>query len=78
MEYASARKGSGMNQALHEILKKILKAESQRMKYFVYVEKAILKHRGIIGHTWCRKPFDYPGKKLIDKIMADVESLVSG
>ena len=78
MEYTSARKGSSMNSALHEILEKILKTESQRMKYFVYVEKAILKHRGIIEHTWCRKPFDYPGRKLIDRIMADVESLVSG
>ena len=78
MEYASARKGRSMNQTLHEILKRILKAESQKMKYFVYVEKAILKHRGIIGHTWCRKPFDYPGRKLMDRIMADVGSLVSG
>ena len=67
-----------MNQTLHEILEKILKTESQKMKYFVYVEKAILEHRGIIEHTWCRKPFDYPGRKVMERIMADVQNLVSG
>jgi 4-hydroxy-tetrahydrodipicolinate synthase len=77
-EYISAIKGSSVNHALHEILKSILKTESQKLKYFVYIEKAILKHRGIIEHTACRKPYDYPTRELMDGIMADVDRLVSG
>lgn len=76
-EYASALKGSAENQIHGGLLEKILKTESRKLKYFVYIEKAILKHRGIIEHTGCRKPYDYPGRKMMERIMADVDSLVS-
>ena len=77
MEYNTAFRNSIVNQDLHTILKEILKTESQKIKYFVYVEKVILQHRGIIEHTVCRKPYDYPGRKLMDRIISDVDELVS-
>lgn len=77
MEYNAAFRNSILNQDLHAILKEILKTESQKIKYFVYIEKAILQHRGIIEHTVCKKPYDYPGRKLMDRIISDVDELVS-
>jgi 4-hydroxy-tetrahydrodipicolinate synthase len=76
-EYADAKKGSSESQTHHGTLEEILITESRRMKYFVYIEKEILKHRGIIGHTKCRKPYDYPSRKVMNMIMADVDSLVA-
>lgn len=76
-EYSDAGGGSGRSQFHHEIMEKILRWESRKMKYFVYIEKAILKQRGIIDHTACRKPYDYPGRKSMDVIMAEVDRLVS-
>jgi len=77
-EYVDVENGSNEGQPNQEILEKILKAElSRKMKYFTYIEKAILKHRGIIDHIQCRKPYDYPSRKMMEMIIADVESLTS-
>jgi len=76
-EYAEAEKVSSASQNNHEILERIIRSESRSMKYFVYIEKAILKQRGIIKHTKCRKPYDYPNRKVTDVIMADVDRLIS-
>jgi len=76
-EFVNAEQGNTEGQPNQEILERILKTESRKMKYFVYIEKTILKHRGIVNHTVCRKPYDYPGRKTMDMIIANVESLVS-
>ena len=77
MEYNSAGKDKNRSQAHGEMLENILKMEARKLKYFVYIEKAILKHRGIIEHTVCRKPYDYPSIRLMDRILADVDRLLS-
>ena len=76
-EYISALEGKTEMHIHDDLLRKILKRESRKLKYFVYLEKVILNHRGIIEHTGCRKPYDYPGRKLVESLLADMDSLVS-
>jgi 4-hydroxy-tetrahydrodipicolinate synthase len=76
-EFQRAENAGDIHGYENELLGIVLNAESRRMKYFVYLEKAILKHRGIIRHTDCRKPYDYPGRRLMERVLADVDAVLS-
>ena len=76
-QYNSFAKDANWRQAHGEMLENILRVESRKLKYFVYIEKAILKHREIIDHTWCRKPYIYPSRRMMDRILADADRLLS-
>ncbi len=52
----------------YKSVRKIIKFEAEKMPYFVYLEKLILKYRGITDSTYCRMPFTYPQRRLVRKL----------
>ncbi len=59
---------SQQNQGFSNV-RKIMKYEVDRMQYFVYFEKVILKYRGITNSTNCRMPFTYPTERSMAKLL---------
>ncbi len=66
--YSGLTRKSEQNQSFRNV-RKIMKYEVDRMRYFVYLEKVILKYRGITDSTYCRMPFTYPTERSVAKLL---------
>ncbi len=78
IEYHSLNNLKEIDANREEKLKKILLTEVRHFRHFVYLEKRILKHRGIIDHVLCRSPYDYPSEAFVKKLLVDVDLLIAG
>jgi dihydrodipicolinate synthase/N-acetylneuraminate lyase len=53
-------------------VRNILQYEEGKLQYFSYLEEVILKYRGITESTYCRMPFSYPRKSVVDRLLGQL------